>query len=34
MTVKSVFSIEHKDGELVSSRIYLGSIRLDPFIES
>lgn len=33
-TVKSVFSLEYKDGELVSSRTYLGWMRLDPFIES
>ena len=32
--VKSVFSLKHKDDELVNSRTYLGRRRLDPFIES
>ena len=31
---KSIFSLEHKDGELVNSRTYLGLLRLDPFIET
>ena len=31
-TIKSISSLEHKDGELVSSRTYLGLFRLDPFI--
>ena len=33
-TIKLVFSLEHKGGELVNSRTYLGRRRLDPFIES
>ena len=33
-TVKFVFSLEHKDDELVSNRTYLGWMRLDPFIVS
>ena len=33
-TIKSVFSLEHKDGGFVNSRTYLGWMRLDPFIES
>ena len=33
-TIKSISSLEHKDGELVSSRTYLGLFRLDPFIET
>ena len=33
-TIKSISSLEHKDGELMSSRTYLGFFRLDPFIET
>ena len=32
-TVKLVFSIEHKNCELMNSRTYLNWMRLDPFIE-
>ena len=30
-TVKSVFSLEHKSSEWVTSRTYLGWVRLGPF---
>ena len=29
--VKSIFSLEHKDCELVSSKAYLGLVDLNPF---
>ena len=34
LTVKSVFSLEHKDDEMPNSRTYLSWMGLDPFIES
>ena len=32
--VKSIFSLENKDGELMNSKTYLSWMRLNPFIES
>ena len=34
LMVKSVFSLEYKDGGFVNSKTYLRWMRLDPFIES
>ena len=34
LTVKSVFFLEYKDGELMNSKTYIGWMRLGSFIES
>ena len=34
LMVKLVFSLEHKDGELVNNKTYHSRMRLDPFVES